>query len=123
MALTPPIVTNLNVMQQGALNFPSEALWVDNVHLAANAAKAYSIATLLANSGITEKNVFLVFSADGPFWANFQGGTAAIPSGDVLTGASAEFSPNQRYIDLNCRSISFIAAAATNVSIQVYQPG
>lgn len=123
MAITPPAVTQLVLMDQGNRNFPVEALWVDNVHLAANTHKEYDIAAMLTAAGLTDTSVFLVFSADGPFWANFQGANAAIPSADILDGSSSEFAPNQRFIDKNCRKVSMIAAAITNVSIQVYKPG
>ena len=89
------------------------------MNLSANTAASYTIATLLAACAIKGPTVFLVFGADGPFWANFHG-VAAIPSGNVTNGTGSEFSPNQRYIDESVTAISFIAAATTNISIQVY---
>ena len=115
-----PIVTPMNVEQQGAENFPVVAGWVDAMHLAANTAASYTIATLITNAALKGKNVFLVFSADGPFWANFHG-TAAVPGGNVTNGTASEFSPAQRYVDQTVTAISFIATAPTNISIQVYE--
>ena len=89
-----PIVTKMNIQQQGALNFPVAAGWVDNL-LISGAHKEYSIATLLANGKIAGNNVFLIFSCDGPFWANFHG-TARIPTNDAVDGSGSEFMPMQR---------------------------
>lgn len=125
-ALTPS-VNQLNPQQQGGLAFLNAARWVDSVVLAANTAQAYSLTTLKTNAALKQSNVFLIFSSDGPFWANFNNGTAAIPASSSqgsTDGAGSEFSPNQRYIDTVAgeNQISFIAAATTHISVSVYVP-
>lgn len=118
-----PIVKEMNVLQQGGHLFDYPSLWNDEKHLSANTASAYSVTTMRTNAGLKAgQPVFLVFAADGPFWANFSGNAAAIPSADITDGSGSEFSPAQRYVDATITSISFIAVAGTNVSIQVFRP-
>lgn len=124
MAFVPQVLP-MNVQLQGAENFPTVSQWNDVVHCPANTAESYSISTLLTQSRIKGTKLFVIFSADGPFWANFHG-TAAIPSSSTTDGSAPEFSPNQRFIDTNdplnpITAISFIAAATTNVVLQVYE--
>lgn len=125
MSFTPQ-VTPLNVQKQGANNFPSVAQWNDAIVLAANTASSYSLTTLLTNSGIKTKKVFLVFASDAPFWANFHA-TAVIPTGALVDGSAPEFLPNQRYVDTDdvnnpITAISFIATQITRIAIQVFMP-
>lgn len=105
------------------MNFPTPCGWTDAIHMAANTATTYSITTLLANSAIKGKNLFIIFSADAPFWTNFQNATAAIPAANVTDGSAAEFSPNQVYIDTvrGITQLSFISAVACNIAIKVYE--
>lgn len=121
-----PAPTPLNPQQQGNQNFLNVCEWNDCLSLAANVAQSYSLTTLKTNAALKSPKVFLVFAADGPFWANFHG-TAAIPSGAVTNGTASEYSPNQRFVELDDpenteTAISFIAPAATNISIQVFIP-
>lgn len=121
--MTTPAVSKLNTMQQGDQAFPWVARWIDNLVLAANTAKTYSLTTLRSNAGLPAgQPLFLIFAADGSFWTDYNG-TAAIPSGDVTDGSGSEFGPNQRYFDKSVTSISLISAAGCNLSIQVFAPG
>lgn len=123
--MSTPQVRNMVVMQQGGMAFPNVAAWTDDLVLAANTAKTYDLAALRVAAGLkVGQPMFLIFASDGPFWANFNGTTAAVPAADILTGAGPEYSPNQRYVDnVEANStISFIATATTHISIQVFKP-
>lgn len=123
--MSTPQVRAMNIQKQGAEAFPTPAGWVDDLVLAANTAKSYDVAALRVAAGLKAgQPLFLVFASDGPFWANFNGTTAAVPSGDITDGSGPEYSPNQRYYD-NVEAnttISFIATATTHISIQVSKP-
>ena len=124
MSFTPQVIP-MNIQKQGAENFPPVAQWIDSMHLAANSAASYTIATLVTNAALKGKKIFIIFSADAPFWVNFNG-TAAIPTTNKTDGTSAQFSPNQRYVDTNdplnpITAISFIAAQVTNISLEIYE--
>lgn len=109
------------VMQQGGLAFPYASNWNDIVQ-ASNTPVTYDVAALRTAAGLPAgQSLFLIFSADAPFWANFYG-TAALPSAGVTNGTASEFAPNQRYIDSTVTAISFIAANNANISIQVFRP-
>lgn len=115
-------VTELVVQQQGGLIFPGVSNWNDSVATGSGAAKSYNLTTARTNMGLTAgQPLFVVFSADGPFWADFFK-AAVIPTGDTTDGSAAEFSPNQRYIDTAVTAISLISAANQKVSMQFYRP-
>lgn len=121
-------VTIMNVVQQGGQTFPTVCNWVDSIALAANTAASYNVDTLRTNAGLntnepsgTKAPMFIIFSADGPFYANFFA-TAVIPTTNTTNGSSAEFSPNQRYIDGSITAISFIASATTKITLSIYRP-
>jgi hypothetical protein len=118
-----PKVVPMNVVAQGGHNFPWTAQWIDNVVIPNNAAVSYNVTALRAAAGLQAgQALFLIFSADAPFWACFNGGTAAVPSGNVSDGTGSEFSPTQRYIDETITSISFASANGANLSIEVHRP-
>lgn len=118
-----PAAKEMQVLQQGGGIFTPASAWTDAVVLTANTAHTYSLTALRTALGYSATQaLFLIISADGPFWTNFQNAAAAIPSGNVTTGTASEFCPNQRLIDGSLTQISFIAAAAQNISIQVFRP-
>lgn len=125
MANTPQ-VRQMVIEQQGAQNFPHTAEWVDAIVLAANTEQKYDFTAALASAnGGKAKALFVVFSADGPFYVDFNGNTAAKPVASTVNGAAPEYSPNQRYIDsvalgANSNKISLIATSNTVVVMQVY---
>lgn len=117
-----PQITSLVAQQQGGLVFTSPSKWIDNVALVEDTEQSYNLTAARAAMGLVAgQPLFVIFSADGPFWANFHG-AAAIPSGDTTNGSSSEFTPNQRYLDDTVTAIGLIAAANQNVSIQFYIP-
>jgi hypothetical protein len=62
---------------------------------------------------------FVVFSADGDFYAK-PNGAAAVPSGDVTDGSASEL--NSSHWDLNnVTSIGLIASAARKVTLSFYK--
>lgn len=117
-----PNVREMNVLEQGGRAFLPPCNWNDVVHLSANSAASYSLTTLRSTASLKAgQPVFLVFSADGPFWANFNG-TASVPSGSNTDGSAAEFSPNQRYCASDITAISFISPQAVNICVSAYIP-
>lgn len=75
--------------------------------LAASTAESFTVPT-------SPRARFVLFSANGDFYANFTG-TAAIP-GDVTDGTAAELNPAMRFIPNDCTAISVIAPDATVVT-------
>lgn len=117
-----PTVTEINVQQAGGNAFPYPAGWVDTLVLTAGSAAAYDLTAARTAMGLhAGQPLFVIFSADGPFWANFHA-TASIPGSSTTDGTSSEFAPNQRYIDGSVTSISCIAAGAQKVSMQFFRP-
>lgn len=116
-----PVVKEMQVLAQGGHVFPPAAGWIDNIQSSATHAE-YDVAALRVTLGVSASMpLFVVFAADGPFWANFNA-TAAIPSGNTTDGSSSEFSPNQRWLDHTVTKISVISANAQNISMQFYRP-
>lgn len=62
---------------------------------------------------------FVLFHADGPFWARF-GGTATVPDGDILDGTAPEPSPAARMVT-GGDNIGLAAAQDTLVSLIFYR--
>lgn len=116
-----PKTTHLNVMQQGADSFLWPSGWNDVVQSSA-VAKSYDVTAARTAMGLTAgQALFVIFAADGPFWANFHD-TAAIPSGDVANGSASEYSPNHRLVDKTITTISFISPASANVGLSFFIP-
>lgn len=116
-----PVVTEMVVVQQGGLAFPTVSGWNDAVQ-SSSSATSYDLGAARTAMGLAAtESLFIVFAADGPFWANFHG-TAAIPSGNTTNGTASEYTPNQRYIDGGITAISLVSAAAQNISMQFYRP-
>lgn len=121
MAFTPN-VTELNVQQQGGVVFPGVSGWNDVVVTTANTAASYNLAAARTAMGLLAgQPLFVVFSADGPFWANFNA-AAAIPATSNTDGRASEFSPNQRYLDGNITAIGLISVAGQKISMQFFRP-
>lgn len=117
------VIRPLNVMQQGAETFPWVSGWVDAVALAGNAVVNYNVTAARAAMGLRAgQALFVIFAADGPFWANMRD-TAAVPVANSTDGSASEFSPNQKYIDENITQISLTSVAAQKVSLQFFTPG
>ena len=116
-------ISELNVMQQGAENFPWVSQWVDALVLSANTAASYNVTAACTAMGLPAGTaLFLSIAADGPYWANFTGGTAAVPGSNITNGTGSEYQPNQRYIDESITAISFISTPGANVSLAFYRP-
>ena len=62
---------------------------------------------------------FVLFSADGDFYAK-PNGAAAVPSGDITDGTASEICPNHWNLD-NVTSIGLIAPAARKVTLSFYK--
>lgn len=127
MSITPalatftPGVTAMVVMSEGGGIFPTPAGWIDSLQCSSTAS-SINLTTVRTNMALPAGlPLFAVFSADGPFWANFNA-TAVIPVGSTTNGSASEFSPNQRYLATNITAISFVCAANQNISIQFYRP-
>lgn len=92
---------------------PVVADYVDARVLAANTAERHTIP-----AGAN----FVNFSGDGDFWAKFGDNTvtAAIPSGDVTDGSAPMLNPGTRRIPKGVTSISLIAGAARNVTLEFW---
>ena len=120
MSFTPAVLP-FTAQQQGNQNFPYPASWIDIVQ-SSSTATAYNLTTMRSNAGLVAgQPVFVIFSADGPFWVNFNN-TAVIPVANKTDGSGSEFSPNQRYLDKTITTISIVSAANVNVSMQFSRP-
>lgn len=84
--------------------------YVNNYVLAANVAE-----TVTVPSGAQAVS----FSANGDFYVNFNGGTAAVPSVDITNGTGSELNPSIRYI-AGWSSFSIVAPATTVVVLAYY---
>lgn len=116
-----PSVNPMQVIEQGGHIFTYPAGWVDTIQSSSTHAE-YDLSAARTAMGLAAgQPLFCIFSADGPFWANFNA-NAAIPSGNTTDGSSSEFSPNQRYLDHTVTKISVISANAQNISMQFYRP-
>lgn len=116
-----PSVQKLNILQQGAESFSWVAKWNDVVKTSASAA-AYDLTAARVAMGIPAgQALFIVFSADGPFYADFNK-TAVLPTTNTVDGSASEFSPRQRLVDKTVTSISLISSSAQNVTMSFYRP-
>lgn len=121
-----PIVRSVVIEQQGAQNFIHPAGWCDAVKLLAGAEQKYDFTNALAAAnGGHAKAVYVVFSANNPFYVDFNGNTAAVPTASTTNGGQPVYSPNQRYLNsevlaANVNKISLIAAADTIVTMEIY---
>lgn len=88
------------------LNVPG---WVDNLVLAANTAKSYTI---------PEGAKILNIVADGDYWLAADA-TAVIPSGDVTDGSGSALNPGLISV-VGITTLSFKSLLGCNVSISVY---
>jgi len=89
---------------------PPPADYVDARVLAANVAESHSI---------PNGAKYVVFSADGNFYARF-GAAAAVPAADVTDGSASELNPEAREIPGGTTTIGLIATAATVVTLSFY---
>lgn len=120
MSFTPAILP-LVVMQEGGNVFPCVAGWIDSVKSTSSVA-TYNVAAARTAMGLASTAaLFVIFAADGPFWANFRN-TAVIPTGATADGSASEYSPNQRYLDSTITSISLISPASQLISLQFFRP-
>lgn len=116
-----PVVKQMQVLQAGGEVFPPVCGWIDVLQSTSVHAE-YDLAAARTAMGLgATESLFVIFAADGPFWANFNA-NAAIPSGNTANGSASEFSPNQRYLDQRITAISFVSVAAQNISMQFYRP-
>lgn len=117
-----PAIREMNVLRQGGEVFTYPAQWNDIIHMAANTEGHIDVTALRTAANLKAgQPLFVIFSSDAPFWANFYN-TAAVPTGNVTDGSGPEFSPNQRYIDASVTTISCISAQACNISASFYLP-
>lgn len=116
-----PAVREMQVVEQGGDIFTYPANWVDVIQSSPTHAE-YDLTAARSAMGLQPgQPIFVVFSADGPFWANFNA-NAALPSGNTTDGSSSEYCPNQRYLDKSFTKISVISVANQNISMQFYRP-
>lgn len=122
-----PTVNTLNVIERGG--FVDLEGWVDVLQLSANTPASYNLGAVRTNMGLPAgAPLAVVFQADGPFYMNPYG-TAAVPSSSTTNGAASLYSPNQRFINgiandgSAINTLSFVAAATTNVTMSFYKPG
>lgn len=114
-------VKEMQVLQQGGETFLPVSTWNDVLQSSSTHAE-YDLAAARTAMGFPAGfPLFVIFSADGPFWANFKG-NAAIPGGNTTDGSSSEFSPNARYVDGTVSKISLVSANSVNVSMQFFRP-
>lgn len=115
-----PTVKQLTVLHQGANAFPFTSEWVDSVSLSANSAASYNLAAARTAMGLAANApLFVVYGANGNFYRHCHA-TATIPAGNT-DGSAAAFSPNQEYLDASISAISFIAAAATVITLSFFK--
>jgi len=94
----------------GGLRAPD---FVDAVVLAANTAQQYTVPAGAA---------FVVFAADGNFYAAYGANpTAVVPAATTSGGTSNEINPTMRYV-AGIAKISLIAPAARVVTLAFYAP-
>lgn len=84
--------------------------FVNNYVLVANTAKTVTVPAGAA---------FASFSPAVPFYANFNGATAVVPSVDITTGLGHEYMPVTRYI-AGVATISIISDQAGAVTVSFY---
>lgn len=81
------------------------------------------MAVLLTGGGAKRVDVpagarLVLFSATGPFWAKF-GGTAVVPTADILDGSAPELNPVGRSV-AEVASIGLAASQACTVNLVFY---
>lgn len=82
-------------------------------------ASVLGIATAETVTVATDCNI-IVFSANADFYVRWDGGTAAVPSGDVTDGTASELNPTVRRMTKG-GSFSIISPAATIVTYALYR--
>jgi hypothetical protein len=90
-----------------ALNVPG---WIDARVLAANTNETHTVP-----AGAQ----FVIFSANGDFYARYDGNDAAVPSSDVTDGTASDLNPTMRHL-AGVTEIDLIAPAATVVTMMFY---
>lgn len=63
---------------------------------------------------------FLLFSADGDFFARYDGSAATIPSTEIADGTGSEINPAMRYV-ARVASVSLISSVARVITICAYK--
>lgn len=123
--MTFPLLTPLEVLQQGGNVFNRIPKYVVRFQLLENVERHFNLVNDFGlpgsgsgSSGAMTTPVFAIFAADADFYAAYYN-TATLPADntDVLDGSAADHNPNQRYIPKECLNISFKAAQETNVTI------
>jgi len=89
---------------------PGKPTYVDARVLAANTVESHTVP-----SGAK----FVIFSATNNFYANFIGGTAAVPAADVTDGTAPFLNPGTVFIQ-GLAAISLISPAACVVTMAFY---
>jgi len=105
-------IPNLKVFKADGSFALETPVYVNDYVLTAGTAKTVSVP---ANAR------YAFISANGDIWANFSGGTAAIPVADITDGSGSELNPTVRYMHAALSSFSLISAANALVSIAWYQ--
>ena len=117
--MTAPFIAQLNAVQNGSEAFIRPSGWTDIVQSTATHAEYDLVAARVAMGLPAGFPLLVIFSADGPFWANFFN-NAAVPSGNITNGTGSEFSPNQRALGAAVSKISLVSANNCNVSMQFF---
>lgn len=79
--------------------------------LAANVAETHTFATSCA---------FAFFSANGDFYARWDGSAATVAAADITDGTGSELNPRGRYV-VGQATVSLIAPAATIVTVSCFK--
>lgn len=80
---------------------------------------AYVMTGAAISATVPSGAVVAGFSATGNFYANFNGGSAAVPAANVTDGTAPELNPSTRRV-AGVSSISLIGAAGVVVVISYY---
>lgn len=94
--------------------------YIHNYVLAAGTAQTVTIPTFNDANSVAHPAPYALFSANGDFYARYDGGTAAVPSGNVTDGTGSELNPDVRYV-ARLSSFSLIAPVQTLLSIAWYK--
>jgi hypothetical protein len=138
MAANTPTLNKFQPVRRGSETVPfifPASQWIDNLVLAANTVKTYTLPTGTDAAGGAGGNpvppgktvtatIFRLTANGGPVWLNPNGGTAAIPAadntagnGDICIPASM---PYWLSIPIGGQPLSLIAAAIVTISVEAW---
>jgi hypothetical protein len=115
MAASAALVSFKHIKGANNTDILTASRYINARSLAAGTAETETVPT-----GVTGGDAaYVVFSSNSDFYVNWNGGTAAAPSGDTTDGSASELNPTERYIK-GIASFSILAPSAATVSMAYY---